>query len=102
MFPMPAEEYFRREDVKHGHNEKSSKFWYPTLLLNMDIKKLLPEEGVEWLFLRAITKQVKNGRMDIDITIADEHGEIVALSHHIAFAVDVSRNLAERKANTKL
>jgi len=68
------------------------RFWYPTLLLNLDIKKSLPDEGVEWLFARVDTKQIKNGRMDINLVILDETGDIVALSTHVALAVDVSRN----------
>lgn len=72
------------------------KFWYPTVLLNLDVKKVLPEEGVEWLYVRASMKQIRNGRMDLDIVILDEGGEIVALSHHVALAVDSSRNVAAR------
>lgn len=29
-----------------------ARFWYPTVLLNLDIKKMLPPEGVQWLFSR--------------------------------------------------
>lgn len=74
-----------------------AKFWYPTLLLNLDIKKALPDEGVEWLFVRVDSKVIKNGRMDLDIVIMDKEGDVVALSQHVAFAVDLSRNLAVRK-----
>ena len=42
-------------------------------------------------------KQIRNGRMDIEVVIMDEAGEIVALSQHVAFAVGLERNLAERK-----
>lgn len=76
---------------------KPPKYWYPTLLLNLDVKKSLPEEGVEWLFVRVNTKVIRNGRIDLEVVIMDEGYEIVALSHHVAFAVDAGRNLAERK-----
>ena len=98
--PMPVEAY-----ISHANSHESqpkvngpgpAKFWYPTLLLNLDVKKSLPEEGVEWLFTRVDTKQIKNGRMDIDVVILDEAGEIVALSHHVSFAVGAERNLAKR------
>ncbi|KAI9826524.1 MAG: hypothetical protein M1826_006625 [Phylliscum demangeonii] len=56
-------------------------FWYPTVVLNLDIKKRLPEEGVEWLFSRVRAKSIKNGRMDLEVVILDETGDIVALSH---------------------
>ena len=103
---MPVEAYIHDTnpyDVKNKDGSlKPARFWYPTVLLNMDFKKPLPEEGVEWLFVRADTKQIKNGRMDIDIVILDEEGDIVALSHHVSLAVDSARNIAERKTGSKI
>ncbi|KZM21601.1 uncharacterized protein EKO05_0008054 [Ascochyta rabiei] len=72
-------------------------FWYPTLLLNLDIKKSLPAEGVKWLNVRAELKQVKNGRMDLGIWVRDAAGELVALSNHVGFVLDASRNTAARR-----
>lgn len=46
---------------EHLDPPPQSKYWYPTLLLNVDIKKALPDEGVEWLFVRAQTKQLQGG-----------------------------------------
>jgi hypothetical protein len=43
------------------------------------------------------SKLIKNGRMDLEVVILDEEGDIVALSHHIAFAVPLERNLAVRR-----
>lgn len=74
----------------------AAKFWYPTLLLNLDIKKALPEEGVDWLFVRTRSKHIKNGRYDLEVIIADETGDVVALSHHICLMLPASRNLAKR------
>ncbi|KAI1485285.1 thioesterase-like superfamily-domain-containing protein, partial [Biscogniauxia mediterranea] len=71
--------------------------WYPTLVLNLDVKKALPPEGVEWLFVRLHAKQVKNGRLDYEIVIMDQTGDIVALSHHVVMVVDGERNLAKRR-----
>ncbi|CAG8960845.1 hypothetical protein HYFRA_00002382 [Hymenoscyphus fraxineus] len=70
--------------------------WYPTLLLNIDFKKSLPAKGVEWLFVRAESKQIKNGRLDVEVTIKDASGDLVAISHHVTFAVGLERNLAKR------
>jgi hypothetical protein len=79
-------------------------FWYPTLLLNIDIKKALPPEGVKWLVVRVQIKKVKNGRIDLDVHVYDEEGDLVALSHHVGFIMSASRNLAERRKSidTKL
>ena len=99
---MPVESFILAANP-HDINAKNEEitqptgFWYPTLLLNLDIKKALPEEGLEWLFARVDAKQIRNGRMDIEVVIMDEAGEIVALSQHVAFAVGLERNLAERK-----
>lgn len=72
-------------------------FWYPTLLLNLDVKKALPEGGVKFLFTRLETKAIKNGRYDLEVVVMDEGGEIVALSHHVCFVVSAERNTSARR-----
>ena len=57
---------------------------YPTLSMTLEVKKKLPENGVKWLFLRARTLEIKNGRLDVEVTILDEKLELVALSHHVS------------------
>lgn len=52
-------------------------------LQNIEFKKLLPPQGVDWLFVRARAKQIKDGRMDVEVTILDEESELVALSNHV-------------------
>lgn len=66
---------------------------YPTLSMSLDVKKLLPPEGVKWLFVRAHAKQIKDGRMDAEVTILDESLELVALSQHVSFIIDVAQEL---------
>ena len=97
-------ELFKRQDDPYALKDKELKEsnntasrWYPTLVLNLDIKKALPEEGVEWLFVRVQAKQIRNGRMDLEVTIMDEDGDIVALSHHVSLILGADRNMAERK-----
>lgn len=68
-------------------------FWYPTILLNLDVKKALPEEGVEFLFVRVLAKQIRNGRLDLEVTILDEGGDLVATSTHVALVLGSERNL---------
>lgn len=107
VFPMPVEQF--RED-KNPYDVSSSgaqsavvkpaRYWYPTLVLNLDIKKALPAEGVEWLFVRVRAKQIKNGRMDLEIVIIDEGGDIVALSNHVCLVLGSERNTAARRHDT--
>lgn len=75
-----------------------AKYWYPTVLLNMEVKKNLPACGVDWLFSRIRTKQIKNGRYDLSITILDEQGDLVCLSQHVCLAVSAQRNLKARQS----
>ncbi|PMD39752.1 hypothetical protein L207DRAFT_489623 [Hyaloscypha variabilis F] len=107
MWPMPVEAFLHDENpydvstIESGKGKlKPARFWYPTLLLNLDVKKALPDEGVEWLFARVEAKQIKNGRMDLEVVIMDEGGELVALSHHVAFAVGAERNIAKRNTGS--
>lgn len=94
MFPQIVESY---------RDESQGPFWYPTLLLNLDVKKALPPEGVKWLAIRVQLKQVKNGRMDLEVHVRDASGELVALSHHVGFVLDAARNMATRtKPDTKI
>lgn len=78
--------------------------WCPTLSMDLDMKKLLPEEGVEWLHIRSSAKRIKNGRLDAEVIVMDETGDIICLSRHVAMVVDASRNYANRdyKATEKL
>jgi hypothetical protein len=107
VFPIPVEQF--REDKNpydvppsgaQSARPKPARYWYPTLVLNLDIKKALPVESVEWLFVRVRTKQIKNGRMDLDIIIIDEGGDIVALSNHVCLVLGSERNTAARRHDT--
>ncbi|CAO2648838.1 Nn.00g097870.m01.CDS01 [Neocucurbitaria sp. VM-36] len=94
MFPQIVESF---------RDKTQGPFWYPTLLLNLDIKKSLPPGGVKWLQVRVEMKKVKNGRMDLEVYVHDADGDLVALSHHVGFVLDASRNTAaRRKPDTKI
>lgn len=71
--------------------------WYPTVLLNLDVKKALPAEGVRFLFVRLQAKMIENGRYDLELIIKDAEGDLVALSHHVVLAVSAERNKAARR-----
>lgn len=91
-----------------GVKEKreTASHWYPTVLLNLDIKKPLPpSDGPQWLFVRAQAKQVKDGRYDLEVIVMDGEGELVALSHHVCLVLDAGRNLKRstgQREKTKL
>ncbi len=56
-------------DIDVGLGRHPQAFWYPTLSMTLEIKKLLPPSGVKWLFLRAQAKDIRNGRMDTEVSI---------------------------------
>jgi hypothetical protein len=94
-------ELAKAEKLEGGGAWKPVPFWFPTVTLNIDFKKALPREGVEWLYSRITMKAVRNGRTDIDVLIMDEAGDIVALSTHVGLVVGMSRN-STKDQNTKL
>jgi acyl-CoA thioesterase len=69
-------------------------FSFATLSLNLDIRKAMPSEGSEWLFMRTTMKQLKNGRIDAEIVVMDAMGELIAVSQH-ATLVELNRDTPE-------
>jgi len=102
MFPQIVESYINadrgeldlQENPATEQDEPRPKLWYPTMSLNLDVKGLLPPEGVEWVFVRAQAKVINRGRMDLLITVLDTEHHIVALSTHSALILDALRNTA--------
>ncbi|CAM1505848.1 Fc.00g114850.m01.CDS01 [Cosmosporella sp. VM-42] len=94
-------ESFRPEDpdaaIPEGGFAFNKVFWYPTVTMSLEVKKKLPEEGEEWLRLRVVAKLIQNGRYDAEVIIFDSKGDIVALSNHVALAVDGERNFSRQK-----
>ncbi|KAK5634469.1 hypothetical protein RRF57_010182 [Xylaria bambusicola] len=93
---VKQQETGRKELPKQKDGDNQPWLWFPTLTLNLDIKKALPPEGVEWLHVRVQTKHIKNGRYDYEVVVFDQSGDIVALSHHVAMVLDGTRNTAKR------
>ncbi|KAL9024381.1 MAG: hypothetical protein Q9196_006562, partial [Gyalolechia fulgens] len=73
----------------------STSYGYPTLSMHLEIKKKLPAEGAQWLFMRARSTVIKNGRFDAEIVILDENMDVVALSHQVAL-VTKSMQIADK------
>ncbi|KAJ1327440.1 thioesterase family protein [Microdochium nivale] len=73
-------------------------FWFPTVVMNLDVKKALPAAGpgAEWLCMRVEAKQIMRGRLDIEVVILDEEDKLVAICHHVNLIVGGERNLKKR------
>jgi hypothetical protein len=90
--PLPGDE---SGEAPFSGNEA---FWYPRLVMNLDVKKSLPKEGVEWLFIRTEARKIDQGRLDLQVHILDEEGDLVALASHINLVLSASQNLATKKS----
>lgn len=102
MWPQIVETYITEDQpLPREQVDKEARYWYPTVLLNLEVKKVLPAEGVDWLFVRVRAKVIKNGRMDLEVVIMDEGMEIVALSNHVTLIYGVDRNVGGRKKKEK-
>lgn len=71
---------------------------FPTLVMDLEVKTALPEVGVEWLAVRVMSKQIKNGAFDLDVLVRDVDGGIVALSHQVALIFPLGKNAGKSKA----
>ncbi|KAH7161721.1 thioesterase-like superfamily-domain-containing protein [Dactylonectria macrodidyma] len=82
--------------VPEGGFAFNKMFWYPTVTMSLEVKKPLAADGEEWLRMRVAAKVLKNGRYDAEVIVFDRHGEVVALSNHVALAVDIERNYSRK------
>jgi acyl-CoA thioesterase len=72
--------------------------WFPTLSFGMEVKRAPPAGGWKWLFVRVDLGMCKNGRHDYAVVIADEQGEVVAVSRHTTLSVSADRNYKSKMA----
>jgi hypothetical protein len=87
--------------VAPERGQPSASWWCPTVALNLEVKALLPEEGVEWLAVRVTSKQIRNGRLDIESVVRDAGGGLVAIGHQVLMVVDMKRNMQRRHRTHK-
>ncbi|OKL58778.1 hypothetical protein UA08_05552 [Talaromyces atroroseus] len=81
-------------------NQQRSVLWSPTVVLNLEAKMALPENGVEWLAVRVTSKQIRNGTLDLEVLVRDVDGGLVALSNQVAMLVSMDRNTGGNKGDT--
>ena len=100
------------DSSRRSSSAPKARFWFPTLVLNLDVKKVLsppPEAsgetdagvlGVEWLFVRVSAHVIKNGRMDLQIVVLDQPFDPVAISTLAGLIIGTERNLAGREGRS--
>ncbi|GES59909.1 hypothetical protein ATEIFO6365_0002024000 [Aspergillus terreus] len=94
----------RLEHVVHralsGESEPKGKpppVWFPTLGLNLDLKKPVLGEDVEWLYSHITIKSLRNGRMDVEVVVLDQAGEVVAISTQASLVMSAERNVGGKE-----
>lgn len=71
------------------------------MAMTLEVKKALPEEGVEWLNTRITAKQMKDGRFDLEVIVRDVDGQLVALSNQVALISTMEKNTRKKKSSDK-
>ncbi|KAL0565612.1 hypothetical protein V5O48_016406 [Marasmius crinis-equi] len=73
-----------------------------TVTLDIEFKRRLPKDGVKWVFTRAATRTLRDGRMDLDVTICDEKMEILCLARQAILVLDAKRKFGGGKVKSAL
>lgn len=84
---------------EEGQASARASLWLPTVVMNLEVKTMLPDEGAEWVAVRVTAKQIKDGRFDLEVMVRDVEGEILVLSHHVALILSIERNSKGRNSN---
>lgn len=58
-----------RADLQKKNKERAD-MWFPTVVMNLENKTALPEQGAKWLNMRVTSKQISNGKFDLDIIVS--------------------------------
>lgn len=79
-------------DVRLDELEKATTvYWTATQSLNLDIVRQLPEEGVEWVLMRAEAKAIQDGRLIVEVTIMDEQMNLIAYGKGVDLLIPAQR-----------
>ncbi|ETS83510.1 hypothetical protein PFICI_05386 [Pestalotiopsis fici W106-1] len=72
-----------------------------TVTLDIEFKRRLPKEGIQWIFTRAEMRMLQAGRGDLDVTICDENLDILLLARQVILVLDAKRKFRENKSKAK-
>ncbi|KAH8901252.1 hypothetical protein GQ53DRAFT_835127 [Thozetella sp. PMI_491] len=81
-----------------GDHDTNINYIVSTMTISTEVKRLLPEEGTKWLFLRITVRSLLENRMDYDIVVLNQEGQLVATSQHAMMAVPVNDKRARKAA----
>ncbi|KAK9794095.1 putative Thioesterase domain-containing protein [Seiridium cardinale] len=73
-----------------------------TVTMDIEFKRRLSDNGVKWIFTRAVTEMLDVGRVDLSVTICDEKMVPLCLSRQVVLAVDFQRRFKNKKTQAAL
>ncbi|KAI0181175.1 thioesterase family protein [Hypoxylon sp. FL1284] len=73
-----------------------------TVTLDIEFKRKLPKEGVQWTFTRAESRMLENGRLDLDVTICDQNMDVLCIARQAILVLDAKRKFKNDKAKSTL
>ncbi|KAK7755614.1 hypothetical protein SLS62_002223 [Diatrype stigma] len=69
-----------------------------TVTLDVEFKRKLPKEGVQWTFTRAESRMLEGGRLDLDVTICDQNMDLLCMARQTILVLDARRKFKGGKA----
>jgi acyl-CoA thioesterase FadM len=73
-----------------------------TVTMDLEFKRRLPREGQRWIFTRAATKMLRDGRMDLDVTMCNEQMELLCTTHQVIVVLEAQRKFHGNKGKSAL
>ena len=68
------------------------KYWYPTLTMNLEVQRRLPEGGAEWLYQKVRATGIEKSKVNLQVAIADMDGSLIAVGNLSAMVVPRTHN----------
>ena len=76
--------------------------WYPTLTMNVEVQKPLPEGGVEWLYQEVRALGIERSKVHLQFAIGDTSGSLIAVGNLSAMVVPHDYNHQAVRSGHKL
>jgi len=73
-----------------------------TVALDIQFVRRLPEGGVKWVFSRTTVKSMLGGRLELEVAILDEGGELVCSAQQLNLVLDVQRKFRDHGGGAKI
>ncbi|KAI2613922.1 thioesterase family protein [Hypoxylon fragiforme] len=70
-----------------------------TVTLDIEFKRRLPEEGLQWVFTRLASRMMEDGRLDAEVTLCDEKMDLVCVARQVILVLDAKRKFGEAKSS---